>query len=95
MRIVTVGDTVNWSGGWGAHAPVPATVVGLEICAPGENEGYDVPSADLDLHHVVVDLDNGHWAYGYQIAPLGTPVGGWGTGILPDGRLVDADGRLR
>lgn len=46
-----IGDQVMWSGGWGSRAPVPARIFGL-----GEKNGKPV-----------YDLDNGHWAYEYQL----------------------------
>ena len=44
-------DQVMWSGGWGTRAPKLATIVDL-------GEKNDQP---------VYDLDNGHWAYEYQL----------------------------
>lgn len=46
-----VGDAVMWCGGWGSRPPKPARIVGL-------GEKNDEP---------VYDLDNGHWAYEYQL----------------------------
>ena len=46
-----IGDQVMWSGGWGTRAPKLATIVDL-------GEKNDEP---------VYDLDNGHWAYEYQL----------------------------
>lgn len=90
MRLVKVGDTVNWSGGWGARPPEPTVVTGIEALPFGEKEGgIPVESADLDSSQwYVFDLANGHWAYKYQINLAGLPVGGYGMGILPDGQQV-------
>lgn len=46
-----VGDRVMWSGAWGTRAPRPARIVYRGV----EN---DEP---------VYDLNNGHWAYEYQL----------------------------
>ena len=46
-----IGDQVIWRGGWGVRTPQPARIVGL-------GEKNDAP---------VYDLDNGHWAYEYQL----------------------------
>ena len=70
-----IGDRVMWRGGWGNHAARPAQVVRLTRCAPGEKEGgHEIDAAPWALVVVpasgyVVDLDNGHWAYGEQLRP--------------------------
>ena len=46
-----VGQEVMWSGGWGTRAPQPAKIIDT-------GEKNDQP---------VYDLDNGHWAYEYQL----------------------------
>lgn len=46
-----VGQQVMWSGGWGTREPKLATIV-------DKGEKNDRP---------VYDLDNGHWAYEYQL----------------------------
>lgn len=46
-----IGDQVMWRGGWGHNAPAPAKIIDL-----GEKNGEPV-----------YDLDNGHWAYEYQL----------------------------
>lgn len=46
-----IGQEVMWSGGWGREAPKPAKIVDV-----GEKNGKPV-----------YDLDNGHWAYEYQL----------------------------
>lgn len=47
-----IGQRVIWRGGWGTRAPEPAKIVGT-----GEKNG-----------EAVYDLDNGHWAYEYQLS---------------------------
>lgn len=66
-----VGDQVIWRGAWGHEAPLTATVTVLEQVLPDEKHG--IPIEEMAWKHVsrnaVVTLDNGHWAYGYQLAP--------------------------
>lgn len=47
-----IGQQVIWRGGWGSQAPALAKIVEL-----GEKNGQPV-----------YDLDNGHWAYEYQLS---------------------------
>ena len=49
-----VGQQVMWSGGWGTREPKPAKIVDM-----GEKNNQPV-----------YDLDNGHWAYEYQLQKL-------------------------
>ena len=72
MKTLKVGDTVLWSGGFGRHAAQPAKVVSIERCPPGEKYGDDVQSIHWCevKEHAIVDLDNGHWAYGAQLRPV-------------------------
>ena len=46
-----IGQEVMWSGSWGTRAPQPAKIIDT-----GEKNGKPV-----------YDLDNGHWAYEYQL----------------------------
>jgi len=46
-----IGQEVMWSGGWGRQAPKPAKII-------DKGEKNCKP---------VYDLDNGHWAYEYQL----------------------------
>ena len=65
-----VGDEVMWRGGFGAHAPLPAKVIGIEKTdLPNQKEGFSVKSiAWKDINCSVIDLDTGNWAYGDQIS---------------------------
>jgi hypothetical protein len=54
-----IGDQVIWRGGWGRNAPAPAKIIDL-----GEKNGEPV-----------YDLDNGHWAYQYQLKTFAEFVG--------------------
>jgi hypothetical protein len=49
-----VGEIVMWRGGFGSDAPKLATITDL-----GEKNGRPL-----------YDLDNGHWAYEYQLRSL-------------------------
>lgn len=71
MSKLTVGDTVKWRGGFGNESAKDAKVQGIEKCKPGSKYGNQVDSIDWSKvdRSVVVDLDNGHWAYGDQIKP--------------------------
>lgn len=46
-----IGQEVLWSGSWGTQDPKPAKIVDC-----GEKNDW-----------AVYDLDNGHWAYEYQL----------------------------
>lgn len=46
-----VGEVVSWRGGWGREAPKLAKIIDV-----GEKNDQ-----------AVYDLDNGHWAYEYQL----------------------------
>ena len=39
----------------------------IQICREGEKSGRSVKTADVRKHHGVIDLDNGHWCYFYQV----------------------------
>lgn len=69
-----VGDTVMWKGGWGRSIARKAVVTQMEITErPREKYGADVSEAQwvtVREDRVIVTLDNGHWAYGYQITPV-------------------------
>ena len=67
-----VGDVVLCRGGWGSEAPKPVTITHLELCVEAGDK-YGVPVAELpwaDKARAVVDMNNGHWAYGSHIEPL-------------------------
>lgn len=69
METLTIGDRVLWRGGWGDLPARHATVIGIERVQQGEKYGTPVralPWASVKAN-AVVSLDNGHWAYGYQI----------------------------
>ncbi len=69
MSLLKVGDTVLWRGGFGTEPFRKATVEGIEITNGGK---YGDPVDEVEWskvrdRNVTVDLDNGHWAYAYQI----------------------------
>lgn len=75
--ILGVNDIVLWRGTWGSDAPQRAKVTRIEVCEPGAKDGDEAAHVDWSLanaprceEHIVVNLDNGHWAYGSQLAPL-------------------------
>jgi len=49
-----IGQEVMWRGSWGNQAPKPARIIDT-----GEKNGQ-----------AVYDLDNGHWAYEYQLGEV-------------------------
>lgn len=62
---VKIGDKIRHSlfGG----EVLTGIVEDIQICRQGEKEGRSVKSADVKKHHGVIDLDNGHWTYFYQV----------------------------
>lgn len=69
--ILRVGDTVLHRSGFGLHEPRPAKVLHIEHCQDDPKYGFDVPEIAWALRNqIVVDLDNGHWAFGIQIEPI-------------------------
>jgi len=74
MKMLKVGDSVYWSGCFGTEAFKAATVTGIQLTEePREKYGIEVEEVEWTLvadNYAVVTLDNGHWAYGEQIAPI-------------------------
>lgn len=67
-----VGDLVNWRHGWGSEPPRLARVKLIEIECVGAENGLVVAECTWEVARkgsTVVDLDNGHWAYGDQLSP--------------------------
>jgi len=71
---VRVGDVILWSGSWGRDIQKPAKVTKIEAdCNDLARDGTSVVQmlwADLTGRENVVTLDNGHWAYAFQIKQL-------------------------
>lgn len=42
----------------------------IQICRQGVKSGRSVNSCDVNRHHGVIDLDNGHWCYFDQIIQI-------------------------
>jgi len=69
-KTLKVGEPVKWRGSWGKNAEVTAIVTGIEKTKnPNEKEGKSVDSVDWS-DNFIVDLNNGHWAYNYQLKPI-------------------------
>lgn len=66
--LLSVGDTVNWRGGWGRDIPLSAKIENISL-VNGDSMLESVPWSLLSDRQVVVDLDNGYWAYGEQLEP--------------------------
>ena len=65
MEKLKLGDEVIWRGSWGKDLPKEVKVTCIEINDINVSSiGWD----KVESRDVVVDLDNGHWAYGFQIA---------------------------
>ena len=69
-----VGDTVQWRGSYGDQVARPSIVTAIVRTA--ESGGKYGPNVEqiswalINAGYGIVDLANGHWAYGHQIAPL-------------------------
>lgn len=64
MGNLYLGDTVNWKGAFGTETPKEAKVIAIEI----KEKSVDWLNWHLiDSKDVIIALDNGRWAYGYQI----------------------------
>jgi len=67
---LSIGDEVLWRGEWGARKPKRAKIRALEsTLGYGTKHGRHVSQVEWpDMKaHVLVTLDNGHWAYGFQL----------------------------
>lgn len=72
MKLISKGDQVWWRGSWGNDSWQQAKVVGIELVNKGQKEnGIAIEHIPVEVKdHCVFDLDNGHWAYGYQIKEI-------------------------
>ena len=71
--ILRVGDAVLWRGAWGFEEPKTARVAVIELVERGQKNGgvpVDAVPWSAVPDHVVVTLDNNHWAYGRQLQPV-------------------------
>lgn len=68
---VKVGDYVMWRGAWGKEPARKARIKNIEITStPKDKEGVTADSVDHGSQCYICDLDNGKWAYGWQIDPI-------------------------
>lgn len=74
MKLFSKGDQVWWRGSWGNDSWERAKIVGIELVNAGQKqEGIAVDKIPVEVKdNCVFDLDNGHWAYGYQIKEVTT-----------------------
>lgn len=72
MEVLKVNDQVNWRGSYGSDLLEKAVVVAIEIdCVNKYGQPVDkVEWSKVGNRETIVTLDNGHWAYGYQISKL-------------------------
>ena len=68
-KTIKVGMTVIYRGSWGYDAPEKVKIEGIELCdCEGCKYGEPVDEVPVeDVRRCTFDLDNGHWAYGFQI----------------------------
>lgn len=69
------GDTVLWRGAWGSEPAKEAKIRSLIKCeSEGVKDGTTVSEALWETvqngRKFIVDLDNGSWAWGFQLSPL-------------------------
>jgi hypothetical protein len=69
-----VGDKVIWRGSFGNGFPTMATIKGIGLVTNGDKEDTEpvneIADDQMRGRDVVVDLTNGHWAWGNQISKL-------------------------
>lgn len=66
--IVKVGNTIKSSLFNGKE--LTGKVISIEICKRDSKYGRKVKTADISKHHGVIDLDNGHWCYFFQVKEI-------------------------
>ena len=74
-ELLKVGDKVMWLGSWGKDTAKEAIVEDIELCKNGQKYGSPVTTVAWEgvlnrTVNITVNLDNGHWAYGYQLKPI-------------------------
>ena len=74
--MLKIGDTVQWRGGFGDHAPLPAVIKLMEVTENPREKGWGFPLGkqvtEVDLaivrqNRVVFTFESGNWAYSEQI----------------------------
>lgn len=71
-KIVKVGMRVMWRGSWGQDEPKEVGIESIELCDCEHCKYGELVNevAVEDLRRCCLDLDNNHWAYGYQIIEI-------------------------
>lgn len=64
-----VGQEVMWSGSWGISSKKKATITSISVFSD-ETPLLSVEWDRLNDRSIVVSLDNGHWAYGFQLTRI-------------------------
>lgn len=70
--IVKVGMKVKYRGSWGYGPIEEVTIEYMELC-DCEGQKYGEPVSEVpveDLRRCCLDLDNEHWAYGWQVVEI-------------------------
>lgn len=81
-NVLRIGDKVAWRGTWGKDPIEEATIEIITLTDSPYSKGpgvdvYSVKFSTLKEGNVIIDLDNGHWAYGNQVAPAGNDPEKW------------------
>jgi tartrate dehydratase beta subunit/fumarate hydratase class I family protein len=70
MNLLKVGDVVTYQGNFGQDIPKKAKVVAIAINAKNKDiEVENINWSNVKNRDVIISLDNGSWAYGYQVSP--------------------------
>lgn len=76
MIIITDGDKVQWRGSWGRAETKETTINDIEQ-TKNEHEKDGTPVTSVRWINgewefpFICGLGNGHWAYSYQLRPMG------------------------
>jgi len=78
-----IGDEVIWRGAWGKDVPKQVKITSIEVCNGSSfvkhnltlKSGISVNEVEwsdikLNPRNYVFDLNNEHWAYGYQLTQM-------------------------
>ncbi len=72
MSELRIGQKVIWRGSFGKAKPIEAVVKYIQKNETnGSKDGRSVisiPWSEVTDRNILVDLDNGFWAWGYQIS---------------------------
>jgi hypothetical protein len=72
MSRIKIGSQIMWRGAWGKEIAKKTKVIGIEVCPLNTKYGRSVKSVSWDTirgenRSVIVTLENGHWAWDYQL----------------------------